>query len=48
MNHFSFTSLPDAKGNLQQGANARDKEDGADELALCEAVVLQAQPLRQD
>lgn len=39
---------PDAEGDLQQSANTRDKEDGADEVALCEAVVLQTQALRQD
>lgn len=44
-----FLSLPpDAKDDLQQGANAGDEEDGADEVALREAVVLQAQALRQD
>lgn len=46
--YFLFTSLPNAKGNLQQSANTRDKEDGADEVALCEAVMLQTQALRQD
>lgn len=45
---FLFTSLPNAEGNLQQSANARDEENGADEVALCEAVMLQTQPLRQD
>lgn len=39
---------PDAKDDLQQGANTRDKEDGADEVALREAIMLQAQALRQD
>lgn len=48
MNDLSVASLPNAEDNLQQGANARDEEDGADEVALCEAVVLQTQPLRQD
>lgn len=39
---------PDAKDDLQQGANTRDEEDGADEVALREAVVLQAKALGQD
>lgn len=39
---------PNAENNLQQSANARDEEDGADEVALREAIVLQTQPLRQD
>lgn len=43
-----FYFLPDAEGDLQQSANARDEEDGADEVTLCEGVMLQAQTLRQD
>lgn len=43
-----FTFLPNAEGDLQQSANTRDEEYGADEVALCEGVVLQTQPLRQD
>lgn len=39
---------PDAKDDLQQGADTGDEEDGADEVALREAVVLQAQTLGQD
>lgn len=45
---FPFISLPNAEGNLQQSANTRDEEDGTDEVALCEAIMLQTQPLRQD
>lgn len=45
---FLLTFLPNAEGNLQQSANARNKENGADEVALREAVMLQTQPLRQD
>lgn len=41
-------SLPNAKGDLQQGADSRNIEDGADEVALCEAVMLQTQALGQD
>lgn len=48
MNYFFFTCSPNAEGDLQQSAKARDEEDGADEVALREAVVLQTQPLRQD
>lgn len=48
INCSSFTSSPDAEDDLQQGADARDEEDGADEVALREAVVLQTQALRQD
>lgn len=39
MNYY-VTFLPNAKHNLQQGANTRDEEDGADEVTLCEAVML--------
>lgn len=39
---------PDAEDDLQQGAQARDKENGINEATLDQAVVLQAQPLRQD
>lgn len=48
INFFFFFFLPNAKGNLQQSADTRDEEDGTDEVALCEAVMLQAQSLRQD
>lgn len=48
INCSSFTFLPNAEDDLQQGANARDKEDGADEVTLREAVMLQTQALRQD
>ena len=47
-NLFELTALPDAEGNLQQSANTGDEEDGADEVALCDAIKLQTQPLRQD
>lgn len=39
---------PDAEDDLQQGAQARDKENCINEATLDQAVVLQAQPLRQD
>lgn len=39
---------PDAEDDLQQGAQARDEENGINELTLDQAVVLQTQPLRQD
>lgn len=42
---LSFTSLPDPKGNLQQCADTRNKEYGTDEVALCEPVMLETQPL---
>lgn len=42
------TSLPYADNNLQQGANTRDEKDGADEVTLCEAIMLQTKPLGQD
>lgn len=48
MRDLSGTFLPYAEDNLQQGANTRDEEDGADEVTLCEAVMLQTKPLRQD
>lgn len=48
INCSSFTFLPNAEDDLQQGANARDEEDGADEVTLREAVMLQTQALRQD
>lgn len=48
MSYFFFTCSPNAEGDLQQSAKAGDEEDGADEVALREAVVLQTQPLRQD
>lgn len=42
--HIPFLAfgLPDSKEDLQQGANARDKEDGADQVALGEQVMLEA------
>lgn len=48
INCSSFTFLPYAEDDLQQSANARDEEDGADEVTLREAVMLQTQALRQD
>ena len=39
---------PDSKGDLQQCADSGHKEDGADEVALSQAVVLQTQALGQD
>lgn len=46
--NYSFSSLPNAEDNLQQSANTRDEENGTDEVTLCEAIMLQTQPLRQD
>ena len=31
---------PDSEHDLKQGADPRDKEDGADEMALGQAIVL--------
>lgn len=38
--HLSHPFLPHTKDNLQHGANARDEEDGADEVTLRQAVML--------
>lgn len=38
--HLSHIFLPHTKHNLQHGANARDEEDGADEVTLRQAVML--------
>lgn len=48
--HIPFLAfgLPDSKEDLQQGANARDKEDGADQVALGEQVVLEAKLSGED
>lgn len=39
---------PDPEEDLEQRADPRDKEDGADEVTLGQAVMLQAQPLGQN
>lgn len=40
--------LPDSKDDLKEGANPRDKEDGADQVTLGQSVMLQAQPFGKD
>lgn len=42
------SNLPDSKGDLQEGAEARDEENAVDEVTLGQAVVLEAQPLRKN
>lgn len=44
----AYFSSPDAEDDLQQGAQARDEENGINEATLDQAVVLQTQPLRED
>lgn len=46
--HGEKLYLPDSKKHLQESADARDEEHGADEVALGEGVVLQTQVLGQD
>lgn len=43
-----LVSLPNAKDYLQQSADPRNQEDCTDEMALCEAIVLQTQSLGQN
>lgn len=40
--------LPDTKGDLQQGTQARDEEYAVNEVTLGEVVILEAQPLRKN
>lgn len=45
---YFICSLPNAEDDLQQCANTRDEKNGTDEVTLCEAIMLQTQPVRQD
>lgn len=45
---FLLVSLPNAKDYLQQSADPRNQEDCTDEMALCEAIMLQTQSLGQN
>lgn len=40
--------LPDTKGDLQQGTQARDEENAVNEVTLGQVVILEAQSLRKN